>query len=87
LKTDAWGDYEGIDFKDKVFFDKFTLEIKVSDGRLEVILNGNESLVYNSISIKKWRVFENYFKAGNYFQSKNPNIFAKVKIHSLETSH
>jgi len=87
LKTDAWGDDEGTDFKDKVDFNKFTLEIKVSDGRLEVILDGKESLVYQNISMKKWSVFENYFKAGNYFQSKNPNTFAKVKIYSLETSH
>lgn len=87
LSTDAWGDDDGTNFKEKVDFDKFTLEIKVSDGRLEVVLNGNESLVYNNISIKKWGVFENYFKAGNYFQSKEPNTFAKVKIYSLETSH
>ncbi|MEZ7499282.1 polysaccharide lyase family 7 protein [Flavobacterium sp. Arc3] len=87
LSADAWADDEGINFKEKVDFNKFTLEIKVSDGRLEVILNNSESLVYNDINIKKWGVFENYFKAGNYFQSKNAGSFAKVKIYSLETSH
>jgi len=87
LTTKAWGDDEGKDFKQKVDFDKFTLEVKVSDGRMEVILNGNESFIYNDINIKKWRVFENYFKAGNYFQSNEPNAFAKVKIYALETSH
>jgi hypothetical protein len=87
LNVKAWGDDEGINFKEKVNFDKFTLEIKVSEGKMEVILNGKESLVYNDINIKKWGVFENYFKAGNYFQSKDPNSYAKVKIYSLETSH
>jgi hypothetical protein len=87
LNVKAWGDDEGINFKEKVNFDKFTLEIKVSEGKMEVILNGKESLVYNDINIKKWGVFENYFKAGNYFQSKEPNSYAKVKIYSLETSH
>lgn len=87
LTTKAWGDDAGTNFKEKVNFDKFTLEIKVSDGKMEVILNGGESLVYNDINIKKWGVFENYFKAGNYFQSNEPNAYAKVKIYSLETSH
>jgi hypothetical protein len=87
LDVKAWGDDAGIDFKEKVNFDKFTLEVKVSEGKMEVILNGNESLVYNDINIKKWGVFENYFKAGNYFQSKEPNTYAKVKIYSLEASH
>lgn len=87
LNVKAWGDDEGVNFKEKVDFNKFTLEIKVSQGRMEVILNGKESLVYDDINIKKWGVFENYFKAGNYFQSKEPNAFAKVKIYSLETSH
>lgn len=87
LETKAWGDDAGIDFKEKVNFDKFTIEVRVSEGKMEVILNGKESLVYDDINIKKWGVFENYFKAGNYFQSKEPDTYAKVKIYSLETSH
>lgn len=87
LPADAWTDDEGRNFKEKVDFDKFTLEIIVSDGRLEVVLNNSESFVYHDINIKKWGVFENYFKAGNYFQSKNPKSFAKVKLYSLEVSH
>ena len=87
LDVKAWTDDEGINFKEKVDFNKFTLEVKVSDGRLEVILNGSESLVYTNGNIKKWGIFENYFKAGNYFQSNDPNSFAKVKIYSLEVSH
>lgn len=87
LDVKAWGDDVGINFKEKVNFDKFTLEVKVSEGRMEVVLNGRESLVYNDINIKKWGIFENYFKVGNYFQSKDPNSYARVKIYSLESSH
>lgn len=87
LGVDAWTDDEGKNFKEKVDFDKFTLEVKVSDGRMEVTLNGDETFVYNDINIRKWGIFENYFKAGNYFQSKNANTFAKVKIYAIEVSH
>ena len=87
LKVSSWTDDDGINFKEKVDFEKFTLEVKIFDGRMEVILNGNETLVYNDINIKKWGVFENYFKAGNYFQSKELDSFAKVKIYLLEVSH
>jgi hypothetical protein len=87
LDVKAWTDDDGINFKEKVDFEKFTLEVKVSDGRMEVILNGNETLVYNDINIKKWGIFENYFKAGNYFQSNESDSFAKVKIYALEVSH
>jgi hypothetical protein len=87
LGVKAWTDDEGTNFKEKVNFDKFTLEVKVSDGRMEVTLNGRETLVYNDSNIKKWGVFENYFKAGNYFQSKEPNTFAKVKIYALDVTH
>lgn len=54
---------------------------------MEVTLNGSETLVYNNINVKKWGIFENYFKAGNYFQSKDPDSLAKVKIYALEVSH
>lgn len=87
LPADAWIDDKGRNFKEKVNFDKFTIEIKVADGKLEVTLNDSETFVYDNPSIKKWGVFENYFKAGNYFQSKNPNSFAAVKIYALEASH
>lgn len=88
LSDHAWGDDEGRNFSEKIDLNtKFTLEVKVSAGRLEVILNNGESFVYDDIHMKKWGVFENYFKAGNYFQSKNPNTFAKVKIYQLEVSH
>lgn len=87
LKVSSWTDDDGINFKEKVGFEKFTLEIKIANGAMEVTLNGKETLVYNDVNIKKWAVFENYFKAGNYFQSKEPKTFAKVKIYALEVSH
>lgn len=88
LSDHAWGDDEGRNFKEKIDLNtRFTLEVKVSEGRMEVILNNAESLVYNDIHMKKWGVFENYFKAGNYFQSNSPDTFAKVKIYQLEVTH
>jgi hypothetical protein len=87
LKVSSWTDDAGVNFKEKVDFNKFTLEVKIADGSMEIKLNGKETLVYNDINIKKWGVFENYFKAGNYFQSKEPDAFAKVKIYALEVSH
>ncbi len=87
LQTDAWGDDEGFTFSESVGFDKFTLEVKVSDGRMEVVLNGKESVVYDDIHIEKWSVFENYFKAGNYLVSLDENAYSKVKYFELEVKH
>ncbi len=87
LFADAWKDNKSFTFKQKVGFNKFSLEVKVSDGRLEVILNNHESVVYEGFHMKQWGVFENYFKAGNYLQSNDVNAFAKVKYYALEVSH
>lgn len=54
---------------------------------MEVILNNEESKVYDNIHIQKWGIFENYFNAGNYFQSRNEGAFAKVKYYELEVKH
>lgn len=87
LQTDAWGDDEGYTFTESVGFDKFTLEVKVSEGRMEVVLNGKESVVYDDIHIEKWGVFENYFKAGNYLISLDEKAYSKVKYFDLEVNH
>lgn len=87
LHTNAWGDDEGFNFSERVDKDKFTLEVIVSKGRMEVVLNDRESVVYDDIHIQRWGVFENYFKAGNYLQAKGTNDFAKVKYYELEVSH
>lgn len=87
LKTSSWGNDEGVYFDQAVGHDKFTVEVIVSEGRMEVILNDQQSLVYDDIHMQKWGVFENYFKAGNYLQAKGNNDFAKVKYYELAISH
>ena len=87
LLEEAWDDDEGFNFEQEVGFGKFTLEVKVSDGKMVVVLNNSEYKVYENIHMKKWGVFENYFKAGNYFQTRDEGAFAKVKYYTLEVSH
>lgn len=87
LKTDSWTDDDGHTFSKYVGFDPFTLEVKVSKGKMEVILNDEESVVYDSDHIKKWGVFENYFKAGNYLSTTDEGAFSKVKYYELEVAH
>lgn len=87
LSVDAWDDDEGYTFIEEVGFDKFTLEIIASEGRMEVILNNNESIVYDDIHIEKWGVFENYFKAGNYLATLDKGAFARVKFYELDVFH
>ncbi|MEO9802621.1 MAG: polysaccharide lyase family 7 protein [Reichenbachiella sp.] len=87
LPKEAWKDDKGYNFPEYVGNKPFTLEIIATKGRLEVILNEKYSKVYQSIHMRKWGAFENYFKAGNYLQTKNPNGFAKVKYYALEISH
>lgn len=87
LYTDAWAGDEGFNFSEEVGHEKFTLEIIASDGRLEIILNGQESKVYENVHMEKWSVFENYFKAGNYLSSTNKDSYAKVKYYDLEVTH
>lgn len=86
LETSAWGDDVGYTFPEYVGFDKFTLEVKVTEGRMEVIMNGN-SRVYDDIHIQRWGIFENYFKAGNYLVTRDSWAKAKVEYYSLEVSH
>jgi len=87
LHEDAWDNDDGFNFEQEVGFRKFTLEVKVSDGKMVIVLNNNEYKVYENIHIKKWGVFENYFKAGNYFQTRDEGAFAKVRYYELEVSH
>ena len=86
-QEDAWTDDDGHTFNKYVGTEKFTLEVIASDGRLEVSLNGSETVVYQDIHMQKWGVFENYFKAGNYLNTLDNNAFARVKYYALELSH
>jgi len=87
LRTGSWKDDKGFNFEEKVDFRPFTLEVKVSEGKLVVGLNNSEYKVYDDIHIEKWGIFENYFKAGNYFQTRDEGAHAEVKYFSLEVSH
>lgn len=87
LHEAAWGNDKGFNFEQEVGFRKFTLEVKVSEGKMVVVLNNNEFKVYENIHMKKWGIFENYFKAGNYFQSRDEGSFAKVRFYELSVSH
>lgn len=87
LHTDAWQDDEGHTFDTPVNQDKFTLEVIASDGRLEVILNETDAVVYNSEHMIKWGAFENYFKAGNYLQTNDIGASSVVKYYELEVVH
>lgn len=87
LGKEAWGDDKGYNFPEYVGNKPFTLEIIATKGRLEVILNEKHSKVYQSIHMRKWSIFENYFKAGNYLQSTDKSAFAKVKYYALEVDH
>ena len=87
LYKEAWTDDKGRTFKEEVGFGKFMIEVKVSKGKMVVSLNKNEFFVYDDSSIKRWGVFENYFKAGNYLQTRDEGAFAKVKIYELDVEH
>jgi hypothetical protein len=87
LHVDAWGDDEGYSFPEAVGFDPFTLEVIVEEGRMEIILNDKDSVVYDDINIQKWSVFENYFKAGNYLVTQDAGAFSYVKYFDLTVSH
>jgi hypothetical protein len=87
LHEDAWDDDEGYNFPTEVGFGKFTLEVKVSDGKMVVVLNNSEYKVFENIHMRKWGIFENYFKAGNYFQSRDEGAYARVKYYDLVVSH
>jgi len=87
LHEEAWTDDEGFNFEEEVGFGKFQIEVKVTDGKMVVSLNKTEYAVYDDYNMKRWGVFENYFKAGNYFQSRDEGSFAKVSFYELEVKH
>jgi hypothetical protein len=54
---------------------------------MSVTLNDDEQFLYKGIDMDRWGVFENYFKAGNYFQSRDEGSSAKVKYYDLKVYH
>jgi hypothetical protein len=87
LHEDMWDDDKGFNFNQEVGFGRFDLEVKVTEGKMVISLNNNEFQVYENIHMQRWGIFENYFKAGNYFQSRDEGAFAKVNYYSLSVSH
>lgn len=87
LHKDAWDNDSGFTFEQEVGFRKFTLEVKVKEGEMVVVLNNHEYQVYKGIHMEKWGIFENYFKAGNYLQTRDEGAFARVKYFDLEVTH
>ena len=87
LHEDAWGDDSGFNFEQEVGFGKFTLEVKVSEGEMVIVLNKSEYKVYDGIHMERWGVFENYFKVGNYLQTRDEGAYAKVRVYDIEVSH
>ncbi|MDO6596567.1 polysaccharide lyase family 7 protein [Oceanihabitans sp. 2_MG-2023] len=87
LHKDAWGNDDGYTFEQEVGFKKFTLEVEISSGKMVIILNKTDYKVYKNIHMAKWGIFENYFKAGNYFQSRDEGAYAKVRYYKLEVTH
>lgn len=87
LHKEAWTDDDGFNFEQEVGFRKFQIEVEVTNGKMVVSLNKTEYAVYDDFNIKRWGIFENYFKAGNYFQSRDEGAFAKVNFYELEVIH
>ncbi len=87
LHTDAWKDTDAFTFSEEVGFERFTLEVIVSEGKMEIILNDNESVVYDDINVQRWGIFENYFKAGNYLITTDEGAYSRVKYYDLVHSH
>ena len=87
LRTSSWKDESHL-FQSKVGFEPFNLEIIASDSVLKITLNnGEEEIAFDDIHTQKWRVFENYFKAGNYLQTSESGTFSEVRFYELEVSH
>jgi hypothetical protein len=85
LYKSSWTDAEYYYFSKVAGNDQFDLEIVASRGKLEVILD-EEHKVFETSSLSKWP-FENFFKAGNYLNSKDKTAFSEVKYFELKVTH
>lgn len=85
LRKKAWKDDVAFYFDEGVATNKFDLQVIASAGRLEVKMN-DESVVFEDENMQRWS-FENYFKAGNYLQSRDPNAYAEVRYYDLTVTH
>jgi len=77
------------DVKDNLGYvgnDPFDFRITASDAQVEVQLNTGTPIVYQDVSLDKWR-YENYFKAGNYLITTDADAFSYVKYYNLNITH
>ena len=44
-------------------------------------------MVFDDVHMRRWGIFDNYFKAGNYLQNKEAGAYANVKYYDLEVTH
>ena len=87
FREESWVDDDGFVFKDEVGQDKFTLDIEVSDGKMEVTLNKREKKVYSGDNYTVWNAFDNYFTVGCNLQSEEVGAYANMKFYTLEVVH
>ena len=69
-----------------VGYEPFDFRITASATQIEVQLNQNTPVIYQDNSIDKWR-YKNYFKAGNYLGTTDPQGFCYVKYYNLNVTH
>jgi hypothetical protein len=77
----SWEEKEAFTFDEKVGFNKFFIDIAISNGKMLIYLNGKQSKLFQDVSVEKLNNFENYYRIGNYLMSKDPNAFCKVKLY------
>ena len=86
LKKESWTD-ESHWFETVVDYNPFELSIEVKGTTMKIKLSEEETFTFDDIHTRKWSVFENYFKAGNYLQTAKSGSFAEVKYYELEVNH
>ena len=69
-----------------VGYEPFNFKITATYGKLELQLNNDTPFIYEDMSLAKWP-FENYFKAGNYLGSVEPNASSTIKYYELTVTH
>ena len=69
-----------------VGYEPFDFRITASSTQIEVQLNQNTPVIYQDTSLDNWR-YKNYFKAGNYLGTTDPQGFCYVKYYNLNVTH
>lgn len=69
-----------------VGYEPFDFRITASATQIEVQLNQEAPVIYQDLSLEKWQ-YNNYFKAGNYLGTTDPQGFCYVKYYNLNVTH